>query len=644
MYKSIFALFLLMVSSLSWAQELQTSGDKYFYGYAYEDAIRDYQKQMSQGKLMTNHQLLNLADSFFKTGNFKNASRYYLDVYKNDSIMSNNRFNNMLQSLAKTSEPERVKAFLKSNSHSLTNELMENTSFNNELLESNVDGDSNILVFNASGNTPQSDISPAFYKDKILFSSGRKRNSKLVYGPSGESYLNLYVAVIGNDGKLMNPNPFDGVPKSQFHKSTPYYSQELNRLFYVLSNAEDGNLLFDDKGKNSIAIGMVYDNGLFRYVLKDPSSSFYYPFFDDKSGKLYFAANFPDGYGGTDIYYVYTNNSQVMSQPINLGPIINTPGNEIAPYLFEGSIYFSSDIFYGYGGMDIYKSNNFADGSFSIPVNLGNGINSESDDFGLIIRRQDGDAFEGYFSSNRKGGLGKDDLYGFTVNGALGLKTLVFRGHVIKSKTDEGIANASVKLIDAKGNVIKQVSSYENGAYLIEVPWREDVFLQVSKPRFSNFNKSFNAKESEELQQTTFDIGLASVDDIIAEKEDKKVLKLERFVFEKGKSDIFQIVSELDKAVEMIQQFPQIKLRIETHTDSRGNNATNKKLSQSRADNILSYLKSKGVTAANVSSAIGYGEEKLLNSCADGVYCLEFLHNQNDRTLFVILNYDELGL
>ena len=112
-------------------------------------------------------------------------------------------------------------------------------------------------------------------------------------------------------------------------------------------------------------------------------------------------ANFEEGYGGTDIYYVNTNNGQIMSSPVNLGPRINSPGNEIAPYIFNNSLYFSSDVFYGLGGMDIYKSNIMDVDKFSIPINLGRGINTTSDDFGFIIRNGASGDFEGYFSSKR---------------------------------------------------------------------------------------------------------------------------------------------------------------------------------------------------------------------------------------------------
>ena len=127
--RSIVAIaFFFVGAAVCLSQEINSQADKYFYGYAYEDAVEAYQKQMQQGKLMTNHQRLNLADSYFKTGEFNKAAKIYLEVNKNDTIMSDHRFNTMLQSLSKISEEERVKAFLKSKADKLASEQKPSTS------------------------------------------------------------------------------------------------------------------------------------------------------------------------------------------------------------------------------------------------------------------------------------------------------------------------------------------------------------------------------------------------------------------------------------------------------------------------------------------------------------------------------------
>lgn len=628
---------------VSHAQEEMSKADKYFYMYSYKEAIAEYQKEMSNGKLISNNQFLNLADSYFKTGDYKNASRIYLDINKKDTVMDNHRFNKMLQSLSKTSEKERVRAFLNTKSTSLSSELMDNAKFNFELLEATAENIQKFKIFNINGNSPQGDFSPSFYKNKLLFSSGRPVKSKKIYGPSGESYYDIYLARIGQNGDVLNPNVFDRMPNTKFHKSTPYYAEALDKIFYILSNSEDDKLSFDDDGKNSMAIGMVYENGFFAFLLRDLSTSFYYPFYDDTSDRLYFAANFEDGYGGTDLYYVSTNNGQIMSEPVNLGPRVNSPGNEIAPFIHDNSLYFSSDIFYGLGGMDIYKASMRKNQTFSIPINLGAGINSAKDEFGFIIRGDENTGFSGYFSSNRDGGKGSDDIYGFNIKEYLGPRTFFLKGEIIEPTYQQGISGVAVRVRDTAGNIIKEYITEGNGKYQVEIPWRDNLAIEITKNGYSSFYKSYGKAQLQDLQKNDLNVEILSIDDIITERESKNVLDVNDFFFASGKTTVTpDIALELDKVAAMIQKFPRLKFQIETHTDSRGGSRTNKALSQRRADAVKNYLLQSGIASDNLISATGYGEEQIMNSCTNGVYCLNFLHKQNLRTLFVILNLEEL--
>ncbi|UJH68321.1 OmpA family protein [Allomuricauda sp. SCSIO 65647] len=638
MKSTLWAVFILVFTCMA-GQDKKSKGDNYFFQYAYQQAIAEYEAQKAE-KGLSPQQELNLADAYFKTNAFDKASQMYLEAYKKDSLMGNHHFNKMLQSFSKTRNNERVMAFLATKADNLQQELLENADFNRELLQSNVANELDYQIFNVESNSPQSDFAPSFYEEKLLFSSGRPQENKKQYAPMAESYLDLFVGQIGADGQILNPNPYTGVPTSNYHKATPYYSDNLHAILYVLSNTEDGELAFDDNGKNALAIGMQIINGPFRLLLRDLSTSFYYPFYHAETGRLYFAANFEDSYGGTDLYYVATNNGQIMSAPVNLGSRINSPGNEIAPFIFENSLYFSSDVFYGLGGMDTYKSNLEGENSFSIPVNLGLGINSTDDDFGLIIKNE-GDGLLGYFSSNRPGGKGKDDIYGFKVDRKPGLKTIALRGKVIKSyDNDEGVAKAVVRVMDGNGGVLKEVYTNEDGDYRLEIPWREEVVLQATKDRHSLFAEKLQFLEGlDQKEGFKIPIGLAAYDDLVEEKEDQKVIKLRKFYFGRGLKKITpEIATELDKVVSFVGQFPAVQLRIETHTDSRGGSAANFRLTQGRSDAIKEYLLQKGVPASNILYSIGYGEQKILNNCHNGAFCLEMLHLQNQRSLIVILN------
>lgn len=633
----VLPLFILgMFSGLG--QGKQSKGDAYFFQYEYRKAVAAYEEDLALGAL-TLQQYLNLADAYYKTNNFEKASEAYLELYKKDTLLGNHHFNKMLQSFAKTSNNERMDAFLATKSSNFEREFLENLQFNTDLL-SNMAEDASLdyRIFNVQGNSPQSDFSPSFYGGRLLFSSGRTLDKKNRYIPSGEGYLNLFEGSIKPDGQVGSVIPFKGVPDSKYHKATPYYSERLQSIFYVLSNTERGELSFDENGKNALAVGMQVKNGPFQLLLKDLSTSFYYPFYDQNSDKLYFAADFDDGYGGTDIYYVHTNRGQIMSAPINLGPRINSPGNEIAPYVFENSFYFASDVFYGLGGMDIYKSN-IEDDSFSIPINLGKGINSDKDDFGFIMRN-DGDGLLGYFSSNRLGGKGNDDIYGFKVDKKPGLRTLTFKGKVVNmNDTRQTVDKVAVRLFDADGSMVAETYSAEDGTYRLEIPWEKQVTLASSKERYSEFRKAFAEEELESMENSNYDIEVAFYDDLVEKKEAQTVVKLDKFLFGRGLTQLTpEIEKELDKVVAFVKEFPVVQLRIETYTDSRGGSSTNFSLTQKRSDAIKRYLLQKGVPNSNILYSIGYGEDKILNNCTNGVFCVEVLHQQNQRSLIVVLN------
>lgn len=643
--RKTFAIIFLLLALVVTGQDKESKADVLFFEYAYKDAISEYYKEMNEAPLTTRQQL-NLADSFLKIGNFKLASEKYLEVYKKDSTMSNHHFNKMLQAMSKYSGMERARAFLAIRSEKLPPEMLENANFNFELLQSGKTANPNLKVFNINANSSQADFSPAFYGDRLLFSSDRPGSSAKKKDASLDGFLDIYVAKMGPGGQIVNPNPFSGIPDSPFHEATPFYSQEGNTVFYILSNADKGKLTYNDIGKNALALGMVDGNGSFRYLLRDLSTSFYYPFYDVANSKLYFAANFEDSLGGTDIYYVHTNNGLIMSSPVNLGPRINTPGNEISPFLFEDSFYFSSDVFYGLGGMDIYKSEMGQDDFFSIPVNLGKIVNSEDDDFAFIIKKNTEEGLLGYFSSNRKDGKGNDDIYGFLVNEKPGIKTLVLRGEITRDNSVEVIPQVSVKLLDDEDKLIKEVFTNSDGAYWAEIPWRDQVSLRISKNQYSLYNNVLDSTAVQEVQKNnnTLNISLALLEDLVQEREEQTVIKMNKVFFEpSGYVVTPEIAEELDKVVETVQQFPEIQLRIEAHTDSRGSSSTNLKLSQRRADAIKKYLLDQGVPASNIPATVGYGEDKITNNCSDGVYCLEILHKQNERQWIVVLNYDVLN-
>src|SRR5690606_17192652 len=202
---------------------------------------------------------------------------------------------------------------------------------------------------------------------------------------------------------------------------------------------------------------------------------------------------------------------------------------------------------------------------------------------------------------------------------------------------------ASVKVIGSGKKLIKEVYTDEEGQYRFEIPWRDSISLEVGKERYGSFEKAYDDKGMAEIEKNNLTIEIPFIEDLVTEKEGKTVLKLKKLNFERGKATITpEVAMVLDMAAYALKEFPQIRMGIETYTDSRGPSSTNLRISQSRADAIKDYLIKKGVAAESIVSSTGYGETKILNNCVDGVYCLDMLHQQNDRSLLVVKNYDSL--
>ncbi len=324
-----------------WSQEVEVEsrGDQLFAQYFYAEAIEEYIKE-SKLTPLDDSQLLNLADAYFFTGEYKKANDQYNNLYQKQVSLSSQQLSRMLQALSKLGENDSIQRFLDASKPAYLNQVLENATLNRKIINEGAASEIKFQLFNLSVNSKQSDFAPAFFKELLLYTSAKGYSRKEELDPSGEYYMDIFVSKILNNGDLAGSRPFNGVPEMKFHKATPFYEPEDRSFLYILSNMEDGKMLFDETGRNSLAIGQVDSTGAFNYAIRDLSTSFYYPYFHKGSGKLYFAANLEGGYGGTDLYYVYTNNGLIMSAPVNLGPRINSPGNELAPFIFENSLYF----------------------------------------------------------------------------------------------------------------------------------------------------------------------------------------------------------------------------------------------------------------------------------------------------------------
>ena len=301
-------------------------------------------------------------------------------------------------------------------------------------------------------NTDKLEFSPVFYENGIVYVSSRHKSGP-IDKKIGESFFELYYAETDMDGMPGDPQNFSLQINSQVHEGPVSFDRFADVMYFTRSNSKRGITKANSSGKVGLKI---YEAKRGTYDWQDvkelPFNSDEYscvhPSFSSPDNTLYFASNMPGGYGGYDLYMV-EKKADTWSKPINLGPEINSSANEVFPFIHEsGTLFFSSDGHQGYGGLDMFKID-ISDQTWGKVVNLGLPFNSPKDDLGFILNPE---GTRGYFSSNRSGGLGEDDIYHFDADQSI-IKTDINRSLnalliAYDQKTDALVEGASVRIFE----------------------------------------------------------------------------------------------------------------------------------------------------------------------------------------------------
>lgn len=325
------------------------------------------------------------------------------------------------------------------------------------------------------------------------------------------------------------------------------------------------------------------------------------PFLSDDGKQLYFSSSRPGGLGGADLW-VSEWNGEYWEEPTNLGPSINTPGSEISPFLHADgkTLYFASDYHPGFGAQDLFMSNRQSDGSWGTPRNLGYPLNTSADESNIFVETN---GKQGYINSDREGGLGSVDLYGFVLDKSIRPKTATYlRGVIVDSLTEKPIA-AQIRLLDVEtGDTVRLVRSDKvDGKFLASLPLERAYAAIVEAPGYLFASKSFFLKD---LPDTSFfDIYI----ELTPVQAGKQVV-LRNIFFDFGSFTLQETSEpELKVLLNFMKQNPEMKIEIQGHTDDVGSADYNLQLSQSRAESVRTYLIDKGIKATRIS-AKGYGE------------------------------------
>lgn len=351
----------------------------------------------------------------------------------------------------------------------------------------------------------------------------------------------------------------------------------------------------------------------------------------DDENTLYFVSNMPGGLGGTDIWYVERQSDGSWSAPQNAGSIVNSPGDELFPSIYGGKLYYSSNGFAGMGGLDIYA----VDGersSFKNRNNLRYPLNSAADDFAYVVMADDDDALYGYLSSNRKDGVGSDDIYSFYFEKPKVKITL--NGTSFDRASNERLPDTRISLLGEDGEVIGRKVSAANAQFEFELEKGKAYKVAGEKIGYMDSEVSIAAVTVKPQKDTVIntEIYLSRMQ----EKGDKVVLENLYYDFDK-----FNIRPDaalvLDKLVKVMQENPSLRVELSSHTDSRGGDKYNMRLSEKRAKSAVAYVVGQGIAKDRIV-AKGYGETRLVNACSNGVKCSEEAHQLNRRTEVEVLD------
>jgi outer membrane protein OmpA-like peptidoglycan-associated protein len=348
---------------------------------------------------------------------------------------------------------------------------------------------------------------------------------------------------------------------------------------------------------------------------------------------LFFASDMPGTYGFSDIFKVAINEDGTFSTPENLGPEVNTEARETFPFIdSEGVLYFASDGQPGLGGLDLFGVPTDRLGKNTKVLNLGSPVNSPMDDFTYII---DGETRRGYFSSNREGGLGGDDIYGFIENERLNFDCIQEINGTVRDKvTNEILAGATVRVIDETNSEVISTLTDTEGKYQLTINCDEGNFIRGSRQGYVPSEVFLSPSDGNPqvvdlyLDPESLSAGFGS--------DLAKLLQLSTIYFDFDKYAIRPDAElELQKVIAALEKYPSLKIKANSHTDSRGPDAYNLYLSQKRAEATMNYMISKGISADRLQ-AEGYGETQLVNACDDGVRCSDADHEKNRRSEFII--------
>jgi len=637
----LLCLIIICFSFDSYAQDSKTAaGDKKYDSYAYIDAIKTYERVAQKG-YKSEDMFKKLGNSYYFNSDFDGAAKWYGELFAMNTSVEPEYYYRYAQSLKSTGQIDKANKILSEFNAKFKNDnrgklYKEDVNYLDQIKANS----GRYTIEDAGINSKYSDYGSFVYDNKIYFASARDTGnfSQRKHKWTNEYFTNLYFAdVDATTGKSVKVNKFKTSINTKFHESSPAFTKNGKTVYFTRNNYVNGK---KGKDENKITLIKIYkatldNNGKWGNSIELPFNSDNYsvghPALSADGKTLYFASDMPGTFGQSDIYKVSIN-GESYGAPQNLGTSINTEGKETFPYVTsENEIYFASDGHPGLGGLDVFVGNIEDNGTISNIQNVGSDINSPKDDFAYNI---DPVSRRGYFSSNKDGGQGSDDIYKFLETRKLQcVQTL--EGIITDLNTTAVLPGTKVTLYE--GTTIKNSTvSDKDGYYTFSVECGKTYNVRAEKEEYTT--REVTVTIGKLTGKTSLPIALEKSTCKVTIGDDLgKCFGIKMIYFDLDKSNIrTEAALDLEKILDVLNNNPTMKLDIRSHTDSRATHQYNAALSNRRAKSTIDWLVKNGV-AKNRLTGKGYGETQLVNGCSDGVQCSEEEHQMNRRSEFIIM-------
>ena len=643
-YIFIFITIVSVFSVNSYAQKNKVAvADKKYGNYAYVDAIKTYERIVEKGYKSVDI-FQKLGNSYYFNSELEKAAKWYDELFAMNSDLEPEYYYRYAQSLKSIGQNEKANEMLEK-FHQKAGKDSRGMLFekNRNYLDEIKNNSGRYKIEDAGINSKYSDYGSSYYQNKLVFASARDTGSLGLkkHQWTDQYFTNLYIADIDSTMTPSAVKKFSKTINSKFHESTPVFTKDGKTMYFTRNNYLDGK-----KGKdgNRITLIKIYkanlENNEWGKITELPFDSDQYstahPALSVDEKTLYFASDMPGTMGQSDIFRVKINEDGSYGIPENLGNTINTEGKETFPFITdENEIYFASDGHPGLGGLDIFVSKINSDGTFDKVQNVGADANSPKDDFAFLI---DTKSRRGFLTSNRNGGQGYDDIYKF-----LETKKLIceqeLSGIITDQETRQILADAKLSLYDAKFNLIGTTTSDKDGRYVFNVECGKTYNVRAEKTEYTT--KEQNVTIAKETGKTDLPFVLEKKGCVVTIGDDLgRCFGIKMIYFDLDKHFIRKEAElDLEKILDVMKQYPNMKIDIRSHTDCRQTVKYNLVLSDRRAKSTIAWLVTKGVDKSRLIGK-GYGESQLVNDCGceptNKSNCTEEQHQANRRSEFII--------